>query len=416
MYSALTSLRQASLPWLCGALLGAVSLYVSTPAQALTYKERQKLDLSSYTVTDTDASYFDVNRRRALLKTTDNPILINQMDQLRNGESCRQLLAIPTLDEEIRLPGFYPSPDAWRLASEPMFQFEGMVSDLAGSYMATGDDYYSNCLVKVLDRWAKSDALFDFHYSSDDRQAWYATESMLFAAAMAYSIVRPEVDGMEKEKSRINAWLNRLAHNHSSIPGGLDGSCCNNHFYRRAVYASMIGVLTEDDELFRFGVSALYSALHDLTPEGGLPLELERGRRATHYQNYALLYLITNMQIIFRQGYDTFSLEVNGNDIHPAVDYAMAIIEDPTKLGDYAPHEQYRGFMEDGQYFSWADIYLSHHDDAALEKFIRPYRPLENRSAGGYITLYFLDPEAQRLEIADDTVEEKAEVILPDAD
>nr|WP_299242382.1 alginate lyase family protein [uncultured Halomonas sp.] len=416
MYSALISLRQASLPWLCGALLGAASLYASTSAQALTYEERQELDLSSYTVTDTNASYFDVDQRRALLKTTDNPILINQMDHLRSGESCRQLMAIPTLDEKIRLPGFYPSPDEWRLASEPMFQFEEMVTNLAGSYMATGDGYYSHCLVKVLDRWAKSNALFDFHYSSDDRQAWYATESMIFAAAMAYSIMRPEVEGMEEEKTRINAWLNRLAHNHSKIVGGLDGSCCNNHFYRRAVYASMIGVLTEDDELFRFGVSAIYSALHDLTPEGGLPLELERGRRATHYQNYALLYLVTNMQIISRQGYDIFSLEVDGNDIHAAVDYAMAIIEDPSKLGDYAPHEQYRGFMEDGQYFSWAEAYLSHRSDAALEEFIRPYRPIDNRSAGGYMTLYFLDPESQRVETVNDTVKEKADVIIPDAE
>uniref|UniRef100_UPI0006518F8B alginate lyase family protein n=1 Tax=Halomonas sp. PR-M31 TaxID=1471202 RepID=UPI0006518F8B len=181
-------------------------------------------------------------------------------------------------------------------------------------------------------------------------------------------------------------------------------------------YASMVGVLTEDDELFRFGVSAFYSALHDLTPEGGLPLELSRGRRATHYQNYALLYLVTNMQIVSRQGYDVFSLEVNGHDIHNAVDYAMEIIDDPTKLGDYAPQEQYRGFLEDAQYFSWADIYLSHRDDEVLEEFVRPYRPLENRSAGGYITLYFMDPETQRMETVDDAVTEKAEVIIPDAD
>ncbi|MHB0774507.1 alginate lyase family protein [Halomonas sp. WWR20] len=382
-------------------------------AYALSYEERQRLDLSQYTVTDTNASYFDVDARLATLATTQNSMLLGQMDQLEIGASCRQLLEIPPLDKRIRIPGFYPSPEAWRLASEPLFQFEENVSGLAGSYVSTGDTYYGECLIRFLDHWAQSDALMDFYHDPSDRQAWYATESMMFAAAMAYSIVRPRVEGMDEEKARINDWLNRLAHKHSKIVGG-EASCCNNHFYRRALYASMIGVLTNDDELFRFGVSAAYSVLSDMTEEGGIPLELSRGRRATHYQNYALLYLVTNFQVISRQGYDIFNLEINGHTLHDAIDYAMTIIEDPSALKDYAPHEQYRGFLEDGQYFSWVEIYLSHFNDARLEEFIRKYRPIDNRGAGGYVTLYFMDPDAQQQAVVNDTLRNKADIIVPD--
>lgn len=40
-------------------------------------------------------------------------------------------------------------------------------------------------------------------------------------------------------------------------------------------------------------------------------------------------------------------------------------------------------------------MYLSRLDNAKLSNFIRYQRPVYNRSAGGYVTLYFMDPEAQ---------------------
>ncbi len=393
---------------------GVLSCLLYTSAWGYTYEERQHKDFTQYTVTDPDASYFDVDARLALLKNSSNSLLLGTMDRLQLHESCNSLMATPPLDDRIRIPGFYPSPDAWRMVTRPLFNFEDDVSQLAGAYVATQDDYYSTCLVKFLDKWAESNALWKFYYSAHDPQAWYSTESMMFAAALAYSIVRPRVAGMEEEKQHINDWLDRLAKRHSGIPGS-PGDCCNNHFYRRALYSSMIGILTDDDELFQFGVSAVYSALDDLTPEGGLPHELARGRRATHYQNYALLYLVTNMQVIARQGYDIFNLELNGHTIQDPVTYLFQIIDDPTRLGDYAPHEQYRGFLNDDQYFSWMDIYLHHKDYPRMERFLKQYRPIYNRGAGGYITLYFMDPDAQQRIVMNDSLKGQADITIPEA-
>lgn len=364
------------------------------PAAALSPQEREALDLSDYTVTDPSASYFDVEQRMALLRDTRNPMLLQLVEDLRTGPSCNQLLAVPPLDNKIRIPGFYPQPDAWRVAAQPLFEFEDSVTTLAGSFVASGDSYYGECLVRYLDKWAQSNAIHDFHYTIAEPQAWYSTESMIFAAGLAYSIVRDQVPGMAVEKERVNEWLKRLAHKHSDIVGEFP-SCCNNHFYRRALYATIIGVLSEDDELFRFGVSAIYSALGDLTPEGALPLEMERGRRATHYQNYALLYLIPIMQIVERQGYDVFEMAIDGKTIHDAVDFAMKIMNDPKNLGQLAPLDQYKGFMLDDQYFAWMEIYQSRFDDPRIAEFLRTRRPVYNRSAGGYATLYFMDPQAQ---------------------
>lgn len=381
-------------PVLALVLAGLPSLSAAQAVMSL--EERQALDLSEYRVTDPDAGYFDVASRMAQLGDTDNPILLQEIDQLTQGPSCQQLLAYEPITTRVRVPGYYPNPEAWELASEPLFRFEDSVSELAGAFVASGDDYYADCLVRFLDHWAETDALTDFHYDPTQPQAWFATESMLFAAGMAYATVRPHVEGLAEERERVEAWLNGLAHQHAGIPGQEGNSCCNNHFYRRALYASMIGVLTADDELFRFGVSAIYAALHDMTEEGAFPLEVNRGRRATHYQNYALLYLVTNMQVIARQGYDIFNLEIEGRTIHDAVDFLFEILDDPAALGDHAPLEQYMGFLKDPQYFTWMEIYLTRYDHPRVADFLRRHRPLYNRSAGGYLTLYFMPPDDQR--------------------
>ncbi|WP_236551253.1 alginate lyase family protein [Billgrantia tianxiuensis] len=286
-------------------------------------------------------------------------------------------------------------PDDWKLATEPLFKFEDTVSELAGAYVASGNVYYAECLVKFLDRWAQDDALLDFHYHWEQPQAWFSLESMIFAAGMAYSVARPFVEGMQEERARVEEWLNELASVHMEIEGA-DSSCCNNHFYRRALYAAMVGVLTEDDAMFRFGVSAIYSALHDMTEEGAFPLEMERGRRATHYQNYALLYLVPIMEIVARQGYDIYEYEVDGGTMHDAVDFAMDILEDPSQLGDLAPREQYTGFLKDNQYFAWMEMYRARFGESRFDDFLASMRPIYNRGAGGYATLYFMDPEAQQ--------------------
>ncbi|MCE8036654.1 alginate lyase family protein [Halomonas sp. MCCC 1A11062] len=386
-------IRNPLLPLLPVALLAMSGTAVT--ADTLSREERMELDLSEYRVNDTDASYFDVEARKALLSETRNPLLLQVEEEAGLGISCRQKLNYEPITTRGGIPGFYPSPDEWELATEPLFAFEDSVSELAGAFVATGDTFYADCLVKYLYGWADAKALTTFRYDSLEPQAWFASESMLFAAAMAYSVVRPYVEGFEEERAEVERWLHGLALQHSAIPGEPQESCCNNHFYRRALYASMVGVLVEDDDLFRFGVSAIYSALHDMTESGALPLEVGRGRRAIHYQNYALNYLITNMQVIHRQGYDIFDLEYEGSTIHEAVDYLFVILDDPAALEDYAPLEQFMGFLRDPQYFTWMDVYLAHYEHEPMADFVTRVRPTYNRSAGGFITLYFMAPDAQ---------------------
>lgn len=375
-------------------------LLLALPAAAqdlFTLEERQALDLDRYVVVDPSAGYFDVTARRAWLQATADPLLRRTMDGLAMEVGCRDKLALPVIDHELRLPSFYRDHTAWREAIRPLFAFEDALSDLAGAFVATGDRYFADCLLDLLGRWAAADALSQFHYTPAEPQAWFNIEDMLFAAGLGYAIVRDQTPDRVADKALIDAWLARIARNHLSISGG-PSSCCNNHFYRRALYATVIGVLTADDDLFRFGVKALLSALHEMGPRGEFPREMARDSRAVHYQNYALVYLIPIAELIERQGYAAYGLRVDGHTLHDAVAFALDLLSDPAQLGDLASATQDLEFIEDDQYFGWMEIWLARFADPRIERWLTARRPVLNRSAGGYLTLFFWDPDRRRKE------------------
>jgi poly(beta-D-mannuronate) lyase len=367
---------------------------VLAPLQAslayLTPAERQALELS-YEVKNPDESYFDVAARRDLLRRTDDPLLRRIVDKLEMGLSCRRLKSQPVLDGKLTLPSFYDNPEEWSLTVEPLLAFEQTMSDLSGAWVASGDRYYADCLVDILEGWAKEDALYEFDFDLSRPQAWYAIESMIFAAALAFSTVTGQVEIEPARRKAITDWLVKTAKVHFNTPG-TNPSCCNNHYYRRALYMTIVGVVADDDLLFRTGLRSVYSALDDLNEDGGLGLALRRGWRAIHYQNYSLLYLVMTMQVAHRQGYDLFSLKTKGRGFHEAVDFLMRSLASPYQIEGLPPGEQDLTFVNDAQYFSWMEIWLSHFDNPAMERFVQLYRPTENRGAGGHTTLFFKRP------------------------
>ena len=385
--------RRGGAAFIAGVLVVLAISSASPPARALSVEQRAMLDLDAYTVRDPDRGYFDVDERRRYLATTDSPVLRAAIEAVAAAApACVAARRIPKIDFRLRMPAYYTEPEAWREAIKPIFAFEDMMSTLAGAFVALGDPYHGRCLIEVLHEWATADALSDFHYEESDRQAWYNVEDMLFSAALAYSVVRKRIPGTAPMERRIDAWLRRISHNHIRIRGGTD-SCCNNHFYRRALHATTVGILTDDDELFRFGVSAIYSAISEITENGTLPREYKRGRLAIHYQNYATLYLVFIAQLIERQGYDIFNLEIAGHRLADVVDRAVGMMRSPESVVIEGVQEQNLHFMDDRQYFAWMEVWLSRFDDPEIEANAARFRPIFNRSAGGFTTLYFYRPD-----------------------
>ncbi len=387
--------RVARRSWLATISTGLLIALTSNLALAAGPSEGFSPDLSGYTVTDRDASYFDVVGRMKYLREAGAPLLLASMDKRAFGYSCARAKDVLVIDHYVVMPSFYGEPKAWRAAAKPFFAFEDSMSKLAAAYVATGDVSLARCIVDILHVWAQRDALFKFKFEWDDRQAWYAIEASMFAAALAYSVIRP-VAGLDRERQEaIERWLVRIANKHISIKVRGD-SCCNNHFYRRALYATAIGIVAGNDALFRYGIGAPYKALAELNDDGSFSREVARGSRAVHYQNYALLYLIPIMELVTRQGYPIYDLEIGGNTIHKAVAYALDVLENPSLIAAHAPEEQNLWFLDDRQYFVWMELYAARFPNERVEAFIENRRPLYNRSAGGAVTMYVYEPDRPR--------------------
>lgn len=348
--------------------------------------------IAKYAVRNPRAGYFDHAARRAILQTSADPVIEKARRRIEQRvPACRAAMGIPVQDQFIELPSFYGNRSAWERAVAPFRDFEDAVSNLAAANLLTGDRRYADCLVSLVRQWAERNALSEFgYYKEKSKQGWYQIESTLFAIGFALAAVRPDIPDREADLAVINTWLIRVARNHFDKRGEPGGTCCNNHYYRRCVYATIIGIIADDDRLFQDGVGAVYSALSHATPEGALPLEMKRGELAAHYQNYAVMYLATIAHLAEQQGYPMWDLEIKGQTLHHLIALNNQIIANPAVVTRFSKTAQVSlKYRKDKQYFSWFEMYLARFNNPQMEAWISDKRALYNRSLGGHMTAYF---------------------------
>lgn len=368
-------------------------LFCTSPAAAMTLAERLALDLSAYVVTNPNAGYFDVAARREALRSVTSSELLLEIEALRQPFSCQTYLSIPVMAEPVHIPLLNEDREKWNVVSEPFRIFEDAVSNLAAAHLVTEDSAAGNCLLRLLSQWADADALPQAAEPQHELQYLYQTESTLAAAALAYAAVRNTITDHETEKARIDDWLNLAAHRHLAYQGGTQ-SCCNNHLYKRASYAAMIGVLTSDDGLFREGIAAVLSALSDSTASGALPLEMARGPKAAHYQNYATMYLVLIAKIASQQGYDLYEIDYQGRTLATVISMTELVLNDPSVVSSEGVNVmQDDAFIGRAQYLAWLELVPPDLLSPTARELRDAVRPGYVRNLGGHLTLYFGDLE-----------------------
>ncbi len=372
--------------------VAAMGLGAVGTARALTPSERSQLDLSIYRVKDRTAGFFDVKARRAALLQTKDHLLRGLIAEVRKKDVCPAARVIAVIPGDTPIPRYADDRDSWRRAASPYQTFEDAVNRLAARQIVIPESGAGDCLLDVLANWARGRAFLSFTIERSGLQTWFQIESSLSAAAFSYAIVRDDVPGRDEDKAEIERWLVAAAKNHLRPSGADDGSCCNNHFYRRALYSTMIGVLAGDDYLFRVGISAVYSAIADAGANGALPLEMKRQQYAAHYQVYAAMALVLIAEVAGRQGYDLYSVTGDGRSLSTIVDFSVAAMLNPEVAADAAKWPgQNRAFVDKRQYYSWLELVGRKprwHDPA--NALLASQRPSYNRTLGGFVTLYFL--------------------------
>ena len=271
--------------------------------------------------------------------------------------------------------------------------FEAAAARLANAYVATGDARQAGCLVDHLNRWAQAGALLNYTMPIDpkaSKQVWYQVEWSAAAAALALSQVLGEPTLDRARVDAVIGWLHQVSRKQISHPGG-DNTCCNNHAYWRGLHATMVGVLANDPQLFRWGLGRYTLAIDELAANGSWPLEMARQELSLHYQNFALLPLVLIAEIASQQGLDLYAYQsANGQDLHGAIRFlarTLAARGSWPALG--LPDQNLRAFVPGHGDQTWGEFYRARFGQDPLQLLSRPSF---NPRTGGNATLLAYRP------------------------
>jgi poly(beta-D-mannuronate) lyase len=296
--------------------------------------------LSAQKVSNPSASVLDVSARQAFLKTTTDARLRSALSHLG---SCVATPLVPAPGGEMQIPHHYmhgsngPVNPAEAEATRTYAAFEHRITAGMNQWVATGNQTEAQCALAQLDAWAQAKALTNYDPKTYS-QSWYQAEWSLASAGVTASVLKQDTALDTAQQERVAKWLRNAAHQLISYekPGALG----NNHHYWRALAAISIGVVSNDNELFRFGVDTFKQAVGQEDNNGAFPLEMSRHENAIHYQAFALQPLIMVAEFAERQNVNLYAYTENGRTIRTAVTFLGQAVADPSVVKQYTADEQ----------------------------------------------------------------------------
>jgi poly(beta-D-mannuronate) lyase len=294
-------------------------------------------------IVDPSASFIDVTARRAELGSATNPRVLLA---LKNQHGCTNSEQPDPPVGRMIIPHHYLSgsngpvnPDEAK-ATVPYQKLQQAVTDGADRYVATGDHAEAACVAGLLARWAAAKTLLDYSYR-ESSQAWYQVEWTLSSISLGFSIVQADPAVSAEQRKQILKWMHDVTvYMFDQDPHPEDHARENNHAYWRALCAASVGILTDDNKLYRDALEQYVRAIGQMNPDGSLPLEMARHENALHYQSFALTPLVMIAELAHRQGTDLYSMRVNGHTIADAVDFLVRASANLDLMKQYAQEPQ----------------------------------------------------------------------------
>jgi poly(beta-D-mannuronate) lyase len=347
-------------------------------------------------VTNPSASFLDVPARRAELAHATTPRVL---EALSSKSACTNSDQPAPPAGRMIIPHHYlsgsngPINPQENIATAPYRKLNEVVSNGASHYVVTGDSAEAVCVANLLAKWAAANALLDYSYQ-ESSQAWYQVEWTLSSISLSWSVVQTDPAIPAAQRSAILAWMQKVTEymfDQDPHPG--DDARENNHAYWRALCATSVGILTNDNKLYRRGVAQYFRAIGQINPDGSLPLEMARHENALHYQSFALSPLVLIAELASRQGVDLYSLRVNGHTISDAVDFLVRASADPTLIKKYASEPQTFSLFSEEKPPAWTEFWAARHPGKPWSDIITA--PLVDSTVGGNTTIYAAPAQAK---------------------
>lgn len=340
-------------------------------------------------IVDPAVSFLNIQARRAELAYATTPRVV---EALRSKHGCTNSeMPLPPVGRMI-IPHHYlsgsngPVNPLENVATAPYRKLNSEVADGASRYAATGDSAEAVCVANLLSQWAAANALLEYSYK-ESSQAWYQVEWTLSSISLAWSVVQNDPSVPPAQRAAILKWMKRVTeYMFDQDPHPDDHDRENNHAYWRALCATSVGILTNDNKLYRRGLAQYVRAIGQMNADGSLPLEMARHENALHYQSFALTPLVMIAELAARQGVDLYGLKVNGHTISDAVDFLVRASAEPSLMKEYASEPQTFSLFSDKKPPAWTEFWAARHPGKPWSDIITA--PLADSTIGGNATIY----------------------------
>lgn len=295
--------------------------------------------------------------------------------------------AIEHLPADLTTSGFYSDkhgsiidPVKWKAyaaSAGPIKRLGQQVVDAADAYRTTGSRAAAECAIAHMEAAAK-DRVITGKMSSG--QAYYVQGWVIGAVAIAYLKVRDSGLISPDQAHEILPWIVKVVH--QTMDYYDRGHQKNNHLYWAGVEVAAAGIAANDRALFDWGMNTYHVGVAQIQPDGTMPLEMRRGRRALHYQLYALAPLV----------YLAEFGEDNGLHLYAERDYAIRKLAKLSTDGlvDNSFFTKATGIPQDlpdgppaAEQISWAKIYVARFPSPVIQKLLAQAKSLSYMYLGG---------------------------------
>jgi poly(beta-D-mannuronate) lyase len=281
---------------------------------------------------------------------------------------------------------------AFEQAMRPIRMFQREVVRSANAYHRTGNAAAAACALRHLSAWARADALA----GPETHTAWYKLATTISGLSLAYLQIKPSVAAapatVDADAVRTaEAWLARRGGDVSRYFAELKTprSSRNNHRAWAGLAAASAGVAANDRRLVEAGMESFRIVVCQASAEGALPLEIDRGSKATEYHLYALAALVPLAEIGERGGFAPYD-QCNGA-LARVVTFTLAALGDNRRIAVLAgaAQEPIANVMTSSR-LVFAEPWLARHPDAEPGfKWLEGRRPLTQADLGGNQTLLY---------------------------
>jgi len=252
--------------------------------------------------------------------------------------------------------------------SGPIGEFSNMLLTWGGEYLGLRTQQSFNVLVSNLLAWAKANApSVDPAYNASSPDSFrQGKEDIATPLSMLWPTLRDDPGLSPADRQTIENWI----FNWISPPRVIPDYFPNDLGYWADEILMADAIRNSDNESFAFGVQRFYGALNQMRSDGSFPLAAQLSACSSVYSNTDLLHLTAIAEMAATQGYDLWSMSVNGKSLETAIEFLLNAYENPALLYQYS--KAGGGTCFEGNPGDPPDFRLFTHPDSSLA-WMEPY-------------------------------------------